>query len=67
MLVCLTDPMTIGYFFDVLHVTITMALKLKEEFEIPPFMTNLMEDDMALVLELSTFASNIRKQVCNVF
>jgi hypothetical protein len=43
-----------------------MALKLKEEFEIPPFMANLMEDDMALTFELSTFASNIRKQVYNV-
>jgi hypothetical protein len=53
-------------FFDVLHVTITMALKLKEEFEIPPFMANLMEDDMALTLELSMLTSNIRKQVCNV-
>jgi len=43
-----------------------MALKLKEEFEIPSFMANLMEHDMALALELSTLASNIRKQVCNV-
>ncbi len=43
-----------------------MALKLKEEFEIPPFMANLMEDDMALTLELSMLTSNIRKQVCNV-
>jgi hypothetical protein len=43
-----------------------MALKLKEEFEISPFMANLMEDDMALALELSMLASNIKKQVCNV-
>jgi hypothetical protein len=35
-------------FFYALHITITMALKLKEEFEIPLFMANLMEDDTAL-------------------
>lgn len=40
-----------------------MALKLKEEFEMPPFMANLMKDDMALALELSALASYIRKHV----
>jgi hypothetical protein len=53
-------------FFYALHVTITMALKLKEEFEMPPILANLMDDDMALALELSTLASDVRKQVCNV-
>jgi len=51
------------FFFNALHVTITMALKLKEEFEMPPFMANLMKDDMALALELSALASYIRKHV----
>ncbi len=30
------------------------------------FMTNLLEDDMVVILELSMFVFNIRKQTCDV-
>jgi hypothetical protein len=43
-----------------------MALKLKEEFKMTFFMTNLLEDDMVVILELSMFVLNIRKQICDV-
>jgi hypothetical protein len=36
--------------FNALHVAITMALKLKEEFGITPSMANIMENDMVMVL-----------------
>jgi len=53
-------------FSNVLHVEITMALKLKKEFKMTPFMVNLIEDGMAMVLELFMFAFNTRKQVCAI-
>ncbi len=31
-----------------------------------PSITNLMDDDMVVALELFMFASNIRKQICDV-
>jgi hypothetical protein len=43
-----------------------MALKLKEEFKMAVFMTNLLEDDMVVILELSMLGFNIRKQICDV-
>jgi len=43
-----------------------MALKLKKEFKMTPFMVNLIEDGMAMVLELFMFAFNTRKQVCAI-
>ncbi len=43
-----------------------MALKLKEEFKMTFFMTNLLEDDMVVILELSMLDFNIRKQICDV-
>jgi len=59
--------------FDALHVAITMALKLKEEFKtLAPSMVNLMEDDMVVALPncllptLPMIASNIRKQIYDV-
>jgi hypothetical protein len=31
-----------------------------------PSITNLMEDDMVMALELFMLASNVRKQICDV-
>jgi DNA-binding Xre family transcriptional regulator len=53
-------------FFDALHAKIIMALKLKEDYGMTPSMTNLMEDDIVVGLELSMLTFNIRKQVCDV-
>jgi hypothetical protein len=51
-----------------MHVAITTALKLKEEFGmIPSNMAKLMENDMVVVLELSMFVSNTKHQICDVF
>jgi hypothetical protein len=36
--------------FDALHATITMALKLKEEYGMAPSMDNLMEDYIVVAL-----------------
>jgi hypothetical protein len=43
-----------------------MALKLKEEFGMTLSITNLMEDDMSMNLELAMFSSNVREQVCDI-
>jgi hypothetical protein len=43
-----------------------MALKLKKEFGMVLSMTNLMEDDVNVVFELSMFVFNIKKLVCDV-
>ncbi len=43
-----------------------MALKLNKEYGMTPFMTNLMEDDIVVGLELSMLTFNIRKQLCDV-
>jgi hypothetical protein len=40
-----------------------MALKLKEKFGMTPFMADLMEEDVVVVLKLSMLTSSIRKQV----
>ncbi len=48
-------------FSNALHAEITMSLKLKEQFKMTPFMFNLIEDGIAMVLELL----NIKKQVCD--
>jgi hypothetical protein len=49
--------------FDALHATITMALKLKDKFGMTPLLVNLMGHVMVVALELSMFASNIKKHV----
>ncbi len=49
-----------------MHVTIIMALKLKEELKMVFFMTNLLEDNVVVILELSMFVFNIKKQICDV-
>jgi hypothetical protein len=48
-------------FSNALHATITMALKLKDKFGMTPFIVNLMGHVMVVALELSMFASNIKK------
>ncbi len=53
-------------FFDALHAKIIMALKLNKEYGMTPSMTNLMEDDIVVGLELSMLTFNIRKQLCDV-
>jgi hypothetical protein len=51
-----------------MHVAITTALKLKEEFGMIPFnMAKLMENDMVVVLKLFMFVSNTKQQICDVF
>jgi hypothetical protein len=53
-------------FFDALHAKIIMALKLNKKYGMTPSMTNLMEDDIVVGLELSMLIFNIRKQLCDV-
>ncbi len=43
-----------------------MALKLKEKFGMTPFMADLMEEDVVVVLKLSMLTSSIRKQVWDI-
>jgi hypothetical protein len=50
-------------FFDALHATTTMAMKLKNKSGMTPFIINLMGHAMVVALELSMFASNIKKHV----
>jgi hypothetical protein len=52
--------------FHVLHVAITMTLKLKEEFLIAPSMDNLIEDSFGVALELYMITLNIKKEGCEV-
>ncbi len=52
--------------FYALHVANTMALKLKEEFGMTPSINDLMEDNMAMALELFILALNIMKEICDV-
>jgi hypothetical protein len=46
---------------NALHATITMALKPKVKFGMTPFIVTLMGRAMVVALELSMFASNIKK------
>jgi hypothetical protein len=41
-------------------------MELKEQLKMTPFMVNLIEDGMAMVLELFMFAFYTKKQVCDV-
>ncbi len=43
-----------------------MSLKLKEESGISFNLQDLIDDDYVITQELSLFASNIRKEVCDV-
>jgi hypothetical protein len=51
---------------DVLHLDISMSLKLKEENKIIPSFESPMENDSIIFDELSLLASNTRKEVINV-
>jgi len=52
---------------NALHITITMTLKFKEEFEIATYLDNMMENDFNVTLELWIFACNIRKETFGIF
>ncbi len=43
-----------------------MVLKLRNAFKILSFLQNFMEEESIIVDELTSFASNIRKEVCVV-
>jgi hypothetical protein len=45
-----------------LHVAITLALTLKEDFGITPSMANIMENDIIMVLELLMLLSTLRNK-----
>jgi hypothetical protein len=51
---------------DVLHFTILMSLKLKEENQVVLSFENLMDDNSIVSDELSLLASNIKSEVINV-
>jgi hypothetical protein len=51
---------------DVLHSTISMSLKFKEENQVLPSFESLIDDDSIVNDELSLQASNIRREVVNV-
>jgi hypothetical protein len=44
-----------------------MGSKLKEDVGIAQTLNQFMDDDFAIILELSLFISNIKKEVCSVF
>jgi hypothetical protein len=47
---------------DALHFAITINLKLKKEFEIPPILDNMMDDDdIRIAIHLTLLVSNIKK------
>jgi len=46
---------------DALNNAITMSSKLKEDVGIVQNLDQFMDDDFAIILELSLFASNIKK------
>jgi hypothetical protein len=52
--------------FDAIRSAITMCLKFKEEIVNPSSLVNLIDDYSWITFELSLFASNIRREVCNV-
>jgi hypothetical protein len=43
-----------------------MSSKLKEDVGIAQSLNQFMDDDFAIILELSLFISNIKKEVCGV-
>jgi hypothetical protein len=45
-----------------LHEIITLALKLKENFEMAPSMANLMEDDMVVALDCLCLLSTLENK-----
>ncbi len=51
---------------NALIVTITLKLKLKEEFIISLNLEDLIDDDSIVAQELSLLASNIRRKICRI-
>ncbi len=51
---------------DVLNYAISMILKLRVGPNVLPFLRNLMEEESIIVDELTSFAYNIRKEICVV-
>jgi hypothetical protein len=47
-----------------LHFAITISLKFKEEFEIPPVLDNMMDDDIIIAIHLTLLVYNIKKKLC---
>jgi hypothetical protein len=43
-----------------------MVFKIKEEVTNQPSQVNLIDDDFSMILELSLFAFNIKREVCDV-
>jgi hypothetical protein len=61
--VCVFNQSHVHWLFSyALYARITMELKLKEEHAMASSMANLMEDDIAMVLELSMFVVNIKNK-----
>jgi hypothetical protein len=58
--------MDIG-FLMMFYTTISMSLKIKEENQVLPLVESLMDDDSIVSDELFLLASNIRREVINVF
>jgi hypothetical protein len=56
----------IGFFNDVLHSTISMNSKLREENQVLPSFETLMDEDSIVSDKLSLLVSNIKKEVINV-
>jgi hypothetical protein len=44
---------------DALHFAITINLKFEKEFEIPPILDNMMNDDTRIAIHLTLLVSNI--------
>ncbi len=44
-----------------------MNSKLKEDVEILQNLDQSIDDDFAIILELSLFGSNIKKDICDIF
>ncbi len=52
---------------DVLHSTISKCFKFKEENKVLPLVENLMDDDSVVSDEFFLLASNIKREIINVF
>jgi hypothetical protein len=50
---------------DVLNFIVSICLKLKDEIRISISFDNFMEEKSIVVIELSCFALNIKKEVCD--
>jgi len=48
-------------FGNALHFAILINFKLKEIFEIPSTLDNMMDDDVGIVVKLALFVFNIKR------